>query len=384
MKRKHHSRHRPLARCHLKVLIALVLASTALNQADATTNLDLSYANVSASEKLDLYVQNTTNGPLPLIIRIHGGAFLGGDKSSEASSIAALQARGYAVASINYRLSSEALFPAGAQDVKAAVRWLRANAATYGIDPNRFAAWGWSAGGYFAALLGVTGDQPTIFDDFSLGNSNVSSAVQAVVSWYGLYDFSTMDSQQQANPPASCPTTWLVHNAPNSPESIWLGGALTNIPATVAQANLTNYILTAGNLPPFSTAHGNNDCLVPWAQDVELYGALTNRGAFDQYSIKPGWTHGDPRFESQLTTPELDFLDRYLNSKPTLRALAVGGQVKISWPTTPAIGYGLQTTTDLTVSNSWTSVSNAPISSNSISSVVLPLDFSQRFYRLAK
>jgi acetyl esterase/lipase len=384
LKGKHHSRRPPFASCHVKALIALVLASLALSQAHATTNLNLSYANLSASEKLDLYVQDTTNGPLPLIIRIHGGAFSAGDKSSEASSVPALQARGYAVASLNYRLSGEALFPAGAQDVKAAVRWLRANAATYGIDSNRFAAWGWSAGGYFANLLGATGDQLTIFDDFSLGNSNVSSAVQAVVSWYSLTDFGTMDSQQQANPPVSCTNTWLVHNAANSPESIWLGAALPTIPAKVAQANLTNYIFTAGNLPLFSLAHGDDDCLVPWAQDVELNAALTNRGGISQLTIEPGWTHGDSRFASMLTTPALDFLDLYLNSWPTLTAQVVGGQVEISWPTTTATGYSLQWTSDLQGSNSWTAVTNAPVSSNSISSVVLPQDSSQRFFRLAK
>jgi acetyl esterase/lipase len=372
-----------LAARPLTALVVLVLGSVALSQASITTNLNVAYATVSASQKLDLYVPTATNGPLPLIIRIHGGAFSAGDKSSEASAVPALTARGYAMASLNYRLSGEALFPAGAQDVKAAVRWLRANAATYGIDPNRFAAWGWSAGGYFAQLLGATGDQPTIFDDFTLGNSNVSSAVQAVVSWYGLTDFGTMDSQQQANPPVSCPTSWLVHDAPNSPESIWLGAALTNIPAKVAQANLTNYIFTAGYLPPFQEAHGNDDCLVPWAQDVELNAALTNRGAISQLTIEPGWTHGDPRFASMLTTPALNFLDAQLNPVAALTARVNGGQLEISWPANAA-GYGLQWTSDLQASNLWTSVTNAPVSSNSISSVVVSMDSSQRFFRLAK
>ena len=361
--------------------MALALALMTLSQAGASTNLNLSYASVSGAQKLDLYVPATANGPLPLIIRIHGGAFSGGDKSSEASAVAALQARGYAVASLNYRLSGEALFPAGAQDVKAAVRFLRANAATYGIDSNRFAAWGWSAGGYFAALLGATGDQPTIFDDFSLGNSNVSSAVQAVISWYGLYDFGTMDSQQQANPPASCPTTWLVHNAANSPESLWLGGALPTIPATVAQANLTNYIFNAGYLAPFYEAHGNNDCLVPWGQDLELNAALTNRGAISQLTIEPGWTHGDPRFASMLTTPSLDFLEAQLNPTPRLTVRADGGQLQISWPANLA-GYNLQWNSDLLNPNTWTAVPDLPVLSNSVSSIVLPLDSSQQFFRL--
>jgi len=369
------------AKYRLTMLVALVLASGVSGQAGITTNLNVAYANVSASQKLDLYIPSSTNGLLPLIIRIHGGAFSGGDKSSEASSVPALTARGYAVASLNYRLSGEALFPAGAQDVKAAVRFLRANASTYGLDPNRFAAWGWSAGGYFTALLGATSDQATIFDDFSLGNSNVSSSVQAVVSWYGLYDFGTMDSQQQANPPVSCPTTWLVHNAANSPESIWLGGALPTIPAKVAQANLTNYTFTAGYLPPFQQAHGDNDCLVPWAQDVELTTALTNRGAISQLTIEPGWTHGDARFASQLTTPALNFLDAQLNPTPLLTARVNGGELEIAWPANAA--GALQWTSDLST-NTWTSVTNALSQSNSTSKVVLPFDSAPRFFRLAK
>jgi hypothetical protein len=172
-----------------------------------------------------------------------------------------------------------------------------------------------------------------------------------------------------------------VHNAANSPESIWLGAALPTIPAKVAQANLTNYIFTAGYLPPFSEAHGNNDCLVPWAQDVELNAALTNRGAISQLTIEPGWTHGDSRFASTLTTPALDFLDAQLNPQPALTARVEDGQLDISWPAN-ATG-SLQWIPEL-FSNTWNSVSNAPLRSNSIARVVLPLDSSQRFFRLAK
>jgi acetyl esterase/lipase len=367
----------------MKALAVSVLGSLALSQAVASTNLNVVYANVSAAQKLDLYVPTTTNGPLPLIIRIHGGAFLGGDKSSEASSVPALQARGYAVASLNYRLSGEALFPAGAQDVKAAVRFLRANAATYGIDPNRFAAWGWSAGAYFAPLLGVTGDQATIFDDFTLGNSNVSSAVQAVVSWYGFLDFAANDNQQRAHPPASCPTSWLQEDPANSPLSLWLGGALPTIPAKVAQANLTNYILTATRFPPFRIVHGDNDCDVPWAQSAEMNWALTNRGANSQFILKPGWSHADSRFDSTETTPALDFLDLYLKPQPAMTMRTDSEQLEISWPSA-ATGYGLQWTSDLLASNGWTPATNTPVTTNGISSVVLPLDSSQRFFRLAK
>ena len=110
-----------------------------------------------------------------MVLLIHGGAFAGGDASMEAGYAQTLASQGIAAASVNYRLSGEAPYPAGAQDVKAAVRWLRANAAQYGLDPNNIGAWGQSAGGWMANMLGATGDQQTIFDDPALGNADQSS-----------------------------------------------------------------------------------------------------------------------------------------------------------------------------------------------------------------
>jgi acetyl esterase/lipase len=148
---------------------------------------NLAYAEKSPAEKLDLYLPAAGNAPAPLVIWIHGGAFMVGDKHSmprrnfgpppkptglfgpfqvQVPNAAVLVSRGYAVVSLNYRLSKSFLEGAlpGVQDGKAAVRFLRANAGKYNLDPNRFAVWGNSAGGYMAAIIGVTGDQPTIFD----------------------------------------------------------------------------------------------------------------------------------------------------------------------------------------------------------------------------
>ena len=123
------------------------------------TKADVAYASTSSSQVLDLWLPPNASGPVPLVIFIHGGAFKGGDKAMEACNVQALLDRGYAVASVNYRLSGEAPFPAAVQDAKAAVRYLRANATTYGINPDQIAAWGESAGGNLAAMLGVTGGQ---------------------------------------------------------------------------------------------------------------------------------------------------------------------------------------------------------------------------------
>lgn len=279
----------------------------------AQTIKNINYAGTSsASQTLDLLLPANAPIPLPLVVRIHGGGFSSGDKAGEETGTTAnaILAKGYALAGVNYRLSGEALFPAGAQDVKAAVRWLRAHAAQYGLDTDRFACWGESAGGYMVAMLGVTGDQATVFDDNSMGNPGVSSAVAAVVDWYGPTDLAMMDSQQTANPPASCPTSWLQHTPATSPEGQWLGGAL-NTPAVatkLAQANLVAYVATAKTLPLFIIAHGNNDCNVPWAQSQELKDALAKVGNSANLTIIPGYSHGDSRFETTQTTPDLTLL----------------------------------------------------------------------------
>jgi acetyl esterase/lipase len=185
----------------------------------AATYADVPYATVSASQALDIWIPTTGSGPFPLVIFIHGGAFQGGDKAMEGGNVAAVLDAGYAAASLNYRLSGEALFPAAVQDVKAAVRFLRANAGEYGLDPDRFAAWGESAGGNLVSLLGTTGDQATIFDDPALGNADTSSAVQAVVDWYGPTDFLQMDAQFAAATPAACNGQTQAHDPADSPES---------------------------------------------------------------------------------------------------------------------------------------------------------------------
>ena len=139
----------------------------------------LAYGSDSPSQVVDLYMP-AGDGPWPLVISIHGGAFRYGDRTGDLSAVPALLARGYAVASAGYRLSGEAIFPAGVLDVKRATAHLRARAAELNLDPSYFAAWGRSAGGHLAALLGVTTGQATEF-----GRPRDDSSVQAVVDWYG-------------------------------------------------------------------------------------------------------------------------------------------------------------------------------------------------------
>jgi acetyl esterase/lipase len=279
--------------------------------APTATHANLAYADSSSSQVLDLWLPEDPGDATPLVIYIHGGAFKSGDKSMVGGKVQPLLDAGYAVASLNYRLSGEALFPAGAQDVKAAVRWLRANASTYGLDPDNFAAWGESAGGNLVSLIGTTGDQVTVLDDPNLGNADVSSAVQAVIHWYGPTDFLQMDAQAAAG--SGC-TTPESHDPASSPESTWMGAAIQTVPDTVEQANPIAYIATAGELPAFSIAHGDADCNVPYQQSQILADALIDAGADVEFTILPGAAHADAQFDSTLLSPTIVWLDTVLAS----------------------------------------------------------------------
>lgn len=278
--------------------------------APTATHTNLAYADASDSQVLDLWLPENAPDATPLVIYIHGGAFKGGDKAMVGGKVQPLLDAGYAVASLNYRLSGEALFPAGAQDVKAAVRWLRANADTYNLDPDNFAAWGESAGGNLVSLIGTTGDQATVLDDPDLGNANVSSAVQAVIDWYGPTDFLQMDTQAAEG--GSC-TSPEAHDPVSSPESAWMGAAIQTVPDTVEQANPITYIATAQRLPAFSIAHGDADCNVPYQQSQILADALTAVGADADLTILPGASHADAQFDSTLLTPTIAWLSTVLN-----------------------------------------------------------------------
>ena len=178
--------------------------------------LEIAYAALSPAQKLDIYWPPEGGGPFPVILHIHGGAFLGGDKrDTQLNPMLAGLEYGYAVVSINYRLSGEAIFPALVHDVKAAIRWVRANATIYQFDPQKIAAWGGSAGGYLALMAGVTAGIVEL-EDMSLGNPQQAAHVQAVVDWFGPTDFLKMDEQLTAS--GLKPEPGEEHSGPDSPE----------------------------------------------------------------------------------------------------------------------------------------------------------------------
>ncbi len=266
------------------------------------SDVTLAYGTDSPNQVLDLYTPGA-GGPWPLVVAIHGGAFMMGDRRRELSHLSALLAAGYAVASVEYRFSGEALFPAAVLDVKQATAYLRAHAAELNLDPSFFAAWGRSAGGHLSAMLGVTSGQATEFDGTGFDGAGGDSSVQAVVDWYGPSDFLVMDAQFIAGPPDGDAPPVQNHDDPGSPESRWVGGPIQELPEVSARANPITYITRAGNpLPPFFLAAGTSDHLVPHQQTLILRRRTrcARTGRRVELHILPEARHADQRFESEL------------------------------------------------------------------------------------
>jgi len=251
-----------------------------------------------ARQVLDLYLPKDAARP-PLVILIHGGAFRGGSKSHE--NAARWLREGYAVAAVDYRLSGDAIFPAQIEDCKAAVRWLRAHAKRHGYDPERFGVYGTSAGAHLAAMVGTTGG-PSAFD---VGEYlDVSSRVQAVVDNYGPTDFLQMDAHRLPE--------GQVHDAPDSPESTLIGGAIQEHPDRARAANPITYV--SPDDPPFLVIHGDRDPLVPHHQSELLVAALERAGVPVTFYTVKGGGHG--RFDDpQVARLQSEFLARHLRGE---------------------------------------------------------------------
>ena len=269
---------------------------------------DVAYATQSQAQKLDIFLPATGNGPFPVIVSIHGGAFMMGDKADGQESAAKEGLnRGYAVISINYRLSGEAIWPAQIYDVKAAIRWIKANASPYALNANKIAVWGGSAGAHLSAMIGTSAGVSAL-EDASLGNASQSTKVQAVVDWFGPINFLTMDAQFAASGIAG-----ETHNTPMSPESKLMGQLITEIPDKVQAASPATYITSDD--PAFFIQHGTADTKIPTQQSVDFAAALQAAIGSGNVTFEalPGAEHGDPMFSTATNTAKVfDFLDKYL------------------------------------------------------------------------
>lgn len=257
--------------------------------------LDVPYATTSPAQELDIYLPAEGDGPFPVLLSIHGGAFAIGDKRDvQLNPFLTGLDRGFAVVSVNYRLSGEAIFPAGLQDTKAAIRWLRAHSGEYSLDPERIVAWGGSSGANYATMVGVTANEP-MFDDPALGNAAYRCDVALVIDWFGPMDFLTMDEQLAQNRLGP-----EDHNDAASPESQYLGAKITEVPDKVRLASPLTYV--GEHMPPILIQHGRVDNLVPFQQSVQLAETIEARVGSDRYELDLAENagHADPWFE----TPE--------------------------------------------------------------------------------
>lgn len=230
---------------------------------------DLDYAGSgNPRQRLDLFLPEKPvgDGPLPLIVFIHGGGWQNGDKASGGGRVTPFVASGkYAGASIGYRLSAEAQWPSQIHDCKAAIRFLRAHAKEYGIDPDRIAVWGSSAGGHLVAMLGVSQGVEGLEGEVG-SHLDQSSRVNCVVDFFGPTELLTM-----ADHPSTIP-----HNDPGSPESKLIGGALQEHPEKAKSASPIEHV--SADDAPMLIVHGDKDPLVPFPQSVDFEKRLEAAG----------------------------------------------------------------------------------------------------------
>jgi acetyl esterase/lipase len=286
------------------------------------TFADLDYAPpepaASNGHKLDLYVPAGARSALPVVVWTAGSAWMADTGKRRAENVAAqLGPLGYAVAGVSIRSSSQVKFPGQLHDIKAAIRWLRANAARYNLDPNRIGIMGDSSGGWTAAMAALTGDAPDL--EGSVGVTGVSSSVRAAVAFFPPSDFLSMDAwairkctPAQAGRPK--PGEAPCHDDESSPESRLIGCAIQSCPEKVRAADPARHVTPAD--PPMMILHGGSDPLVPHNQGERLYMAL-NKACLDAVFISlPKAGHG----------PLNGFLtDDALREGATMRSTAAAG-----------------------------------------------------------
>ena len=247
---------------------------------------DLPYADTdNPRQRLDLVLpeKRIGNEPLPLVVWIHGGGWRNGDKRSGINRVAPVVTTGrYVGATIGYRLSGEAQWPLQIHDCKAAIRWLRAHAKEYGIDPKRIAVWGSSAGGHLVSMLGVSGEVEVL--EGKLGKHLAqSSRVQAVVNYYGPSALLLMNSKPSR----------IDHDAKESPESQLIGAPIQTVKAKTRQASPLMHV-TPDDAPHLHV-HGTDDQLVPFHQSQIYHAALKKSGVESTLITVQAGGHSAPR-----------------------------------------------------------------------------------------
>ncbi|MEI9945984.1 MAG: alpha/beta hydrolase [Chitinophagaceae bacterium] len=284
----------------LLILIACFYSSLLYAQHDTAIAKDIIYAEAGTKKLLlDLYMPVATKQPY-LVVWIHGGAWRSGSKEDPPLG---LLKNGYALASINYRLSEEAIFPAPIHDIKAAIRFLRGNAKKYGYRADKIIIWGSSSGGHYAALVGTTNGDP--YYEGNLGAyTKESSSVQAILDFYGPTNFLTiLDQSTPHGISVRVPALKLL-----------LGKPVEEVPDLARKASPVFQVDVTD--PPIFIAHGDQDPQVPVNQSLELMAAYKQKSLTVEIEFLPGAAHGGKAFDDKDFIGRVKkFLEKVLEKK---------------------------------------------------------------------
>lgn len=281
--------------------------------------LDIPFSNRSDTLKLNLVLPNEEKESYPVIVFVHGGGWLIGDKNHvQTQQIYRLLYAGYAVCCINYRLSDEAKWPLPLHDCKAAIRFLRAKAKEYKLDTTRIGVAGNSAGGHLAAMLGTTNGKKE-YEDLTMGSAEYSSDVHAVFVWFGVYDFTkSVEDWQKAY-------SGVEVNYETSADAYMFGHSLKEYPERLIEASPLHQL--GENTVPFYVEHGTGDHVVPYYQCIRFYERYKELLGEDHIFMKlfEGAEHSDPVFKTDENVFEfVKFFDKYIQQVPERNYFLLG------------------------------------------------------------
>lgn len=297
---------------NIKLILLFVCSITALKAqipekiknifpAGTVMHNNLSYAGDTLKRhNLDIYLPANAKGNMPLVIWIHGGAWKENDKFADMgymkNTVKSFIEEGYAFASIDYRYSTDAIFPAQIQDCNQAISWLYKNAGKYGIDKNKFAVIGFSAGGHLASLLALSNNNKV--KQFTSDGKAVQFKIKAVIDFYGPSNFMALIPKIEINDPTDAVTSLF-------------GATILERPDIATLASPTNYV--DANDPPFIIFHGEKDQSVPYTQSVLLRSYLLRAKVPNELTIVPDAPHYGEMFDVESNRKKISvFLKTYL------------------------------------------------------------------------
>jgi len=290
------------------------IASAATGQvaipADVEVIKDVEYGKVADLPlKLDiLRPAEQPKQPMPVIVWIHGGGWRSGDKGNNTKMLLPFVQHGYTCASIDYRFSNVATFPAQIQDCKCAIRFLRAHAKQYNIDPDRIGVWGGSAGGLLVAMLGTSGGVAEF--EGGGGWQDYSSRVAAVCDWFGITDIPAIDELVKQG---KATKRFMTRPSTGDTVSPMLGGPYWELKELAVKASPITYV--SADDPPFLIMHGDRDPLTPMSQGARLNSALRGAGVDSTLRVITGAGHGFAG-RPECFAAVMKFFDAHLKPKP--------------------------------------------------------------------